>query len=264
MDPIIGGSLIAAGGSIAGSLMGASSQRKANKRNILAQREFAQKGIRWRVADAKAAGVHPLFALGAQTSSFTPSIQPTTDGSGVANASAHIGDAVARKGMQKIEQQAAAVAAAEAASRINANNAQADFYRAQAESSRHMRGQQSALVTQDAAAKAESQVAPPAPAQSVDVAGNRVLPRPGWSNAEDFEARYGEIGGLAAGIVNTVVDTAHNLGYDQSVTKSVIDYLSGMPERLRKSLDSRQIVDMLNEFGRFRMDRYYHRQYLEK
>ncbi|MEM2002475.1 MAG: hypothetical protein QXT77_07520 [Candidatus Methanomethylicaceae archaeon] len=258
------GDAIGAIGEIGGALIGKKSAEKANKRNLQAQAYMAQRAIRWRVADARKAGIHPLFALGAQTASFTPSIQPTTDGSGIANAASHIGNAFDRRKAEKLEQETAAVAAAESASRINANNAQADFYRAQAESSRHMRGQQSALVTQDGAAKAESQIAPPAPAQSVDVAGSRVLPRPGWSNAEDFETRYGELGGLAAGVVNTVVDTAHNLGYDQSVTKSVIDYLSGMPERLRNSLDSGQIVDMLNEFGRFRMDRYYHRQYLEK
>lgn len=36
------------------------------------QREFAQMGIRWRVEDAEAAGVHPLFALGAQPAQYTP------------------------------------------------------------------------------------------------------------------------------------------------------------------------------------------------
>lgn len=36
------------------------------------QREFAQMGIRWKVEDAKAAGLHPLAALGAQVSSPSP------------------------------------------------------------------------------------------------------------------------------------------------------------------------------------------------
>lgn len=36
------------------------------------QREFAQNGIRWRVEDAKAAGIHPLYALGAQTAAASP------------------------------------------------------------------------------------------------------------------------------------------------------------------------------------------------
>lgn len=53
-------------------IMGADEQRRATNRNIDMQREFAQQGIQWKVADAKAAGVHPLYALGAQTHSFSP------------------------------------------------------------------------------------------------------------------------------------------------------------------------------------------------
>lgn len=36
------------------------------------QREFAQSGIQWRVADAQKAGLHPLAALGNQGVSFSP------------------------------------------------------------------------------------------------------------------------------------------------------------------------------------------------
>lgn len=47
-----------------------------NRRNQLAgeryQREFAQKGVRWRVNDALEAGVSPLAALGANVASFSP------------------------------------------------------------------------------------------------------------------------------------------------------------------------------------------------
>lgn len=37
-----------------------------------AQKEFAQRGITWKVKDSKNAGIHPLFGLGAQTHSFSP------------------------------------------------------------------------------------------------------------------------------------------------------------------------------------------------
>lgn len=40
--------------------------------NIDLQREFAQKGISWRAADAKSAGIHPLAAMGANPMSFSP------------------------------------------------------------------------------------------------------------------------------------------------------------------------------------------------
>lgn len=37
------------------------------------QREFAQNGIQWRVRDAQAAGIHPLYALGGSGASYSPS-----------------------------------------------------------------------------------------------------------------------------------------------------------------------------------------------
>lgn len=40
--------------------------------NLAAQREFAQNGLRWKIADAHAAGVHPLFALGGAGAAFAP------------------------------------------------------------------------------------------------------------------------------------------------------------------------------------------------
>lgn len=46
-------------------------EKELQAQNIANQKEFAQQGIRWKVADAQAAGLHPLAALGAQTSSFS-------------------------------------------------------------------------------------------------------------------------------------------------------------------------------------------------
>ncbi|UDN67507.1 DNA pilot protein [robinz microvirus RP_35] len=57
---------------LAGDVMGVDSGRKSAHEQMDAQREFAQMGIRWKVEDAKAAGVHPLYALGAQTHSYSP------------------------------------------------------------------------------------------------------------------------------------------------------------------------------------------------
>ena len=67
------GGAIGAAGSIVGGILGNSAASQASQQNYEAQKEFAQNGIRWRVADAKAAGLHPLAALGAQTPSYTPS-----------------------------------------------------------------------------------------------------------------------------------------------------------------------------------------------
>lgn len=73
------GSLIGAGASIIGGLLGNKAQKEANKqaeaqslRQEALQKEFAQSGIQWKVQDAEKAGVHPLYALGAQTTSYQP------------------------------------------------------------------------------------------------------------------------------------------------------------------------------------------------
>lgn len=60
--------IIAGASNVIGGVLGA--REKAKDRD--AQKEFAQSGIQWKVADAKKAGVHPLYALGAQTHSFAP------------------------------------------------------------------------------------------------------------------------------------------------------------------------------------------------
>lgn len=79
--------LIAAGGNILGGILGESSK---NKDRALSK-EFAQQGIRWKVADAKAAGIHPLAALGAQTTSYSAPV-----GAGLAEGFAGAGQDVSR------------------------------------------------------------------------------------------------------------------------------------------------------------------------
>lgn len=86
--PWVGGAFSAGATIIPGLQAGADvlageQERKANEEynalqrgiandNIGLQKEFATHGIRWKVADAKAAGIHPLYALGANTQGFTP------------------------------------------------------------------------------------------------------------------------------------------------------------------------------------------------
>lgn len=49
-----------------------SDNKEIAERNIDLQKQFAQHGVRWKVEDSLAAGIHPLFGLGASTHSFTP------------------------------------------------------------------------------------------------------------------------------------------------------------------------------------------------
>lgn len=102
---IIGG-LASAAGSLVGGLLGnassAASRDQAaelNKFNYEAQKEFAQNGIRWKVADAKAAGLHPLAALGSSTAQYSPSavVGSTSDYSWLGDVGQGIGRAIDAK-----------------------------------------------------------------------------------------------------------------------------------------------------------------------
>lgn len=86
------GSIISAGASLLGGLFGQNKQEKMADKNIQLQKDFAQQGIRWKVDDAKAAGIHPLYALGANTTSFSP----VSIGNDLANGIAASGQDIAR------------------------------------------------------------------------------------------------------------------------------------------------------------------------
>lgn len=78
----IGSAIIGGIGKLIGGKQDADAAAKLQAQNIANQKEFAQNAIQWKVADAKAAGVHPLFGLGASTGSFTPVSSPATDMAG--------------------------------------------------------------------------------------------------------------------------------------------------------------------------------------
>lgn len=73
------GAGIGAGAKLIGGYLDREAAEDANAQRVALsqeeyrrQKEFAKEGIRWKVKDAQAAGVHPLFALGASTSSYAP------------------------------------------------------------------------------------------------------------------------------------------------------------------------------------------------
>lgn len=59
-------------GSLAGSWLSGRSNEKAADKNAAIQRELAQNGLSWRVADARKAGINPLAALGASLPAGSP------------------------------------------------------------------------------------------------------------------------------------------------------------------------------------------------
>lgn len=103
---------IGAATNIIGGILGNKAQKKAQNAQIAEaqrqselQREFAQNSVQWRVEDAKKAGVHPIYALGAQGASYTPTQSVFDGGSPLAAGIANAGQDVSRGLMAHGDQQ---------------------------------------------------------------------------------------------------------------------------------------------------------------
>jgi hypothetical protein len=84
-------------GGIIPDLLGMKSDHDANKANQQMQYDFAQKGIQWKVKDAKKAGIHPLYAMGASTQS--PSFKVDGQGDNIRN----IADKLVNRELQQLQ-----------------------------------------------------------------------------------------------------------------------------------------------------------------
>lgn len=93
------GAGISAGSSVLGGYMSNMYSKKAAKRAYRYQRKLLSNQIQWKVADAKKAGIHPLYALGAQSASYSSPIDGGPNpGEGIMQAGQAIGGAVSRIG----------------------------------------------------------------------------------------------------------------------------------------------------------------------
>lgn len=109
--PLIAAAGISAAGSLLGGFLNSNSAadaaEKAGERNAALQREFAQNSLQWKAEDARKAGIHPIYAMGAPTYQATPSYiaaDTSAFGAGIANAGQDIGRAIdtTRTATQKI------------------------------------------------------------------------------------------------------------------------------------------------------------------
>lgn len=169
--------LIAAGASLAGGLLGSSNQKKADKRNADLQREFAQNSIQWKTEDARKAGIHPLFALGAPT--YTPSGTYGSD-TALPSAIASAGQDISR----------AVQAGSSSQTRLAA------YEKTLQDLTLQKFGLENELLGAQIA-KLRSQTGPAMPdlnSQGNDLVfgGNKWHANPGWSSANDVQNRYGE------------------------------------------------------------------------
>lgn len=140
------GNLISAGANILGGLLGQSAADKnREQQNALAQQnrqdqlDALKSGIQWRVADAKAAGINPLAALGASTGSFSNVVGSNDSSSPIGAGVAAAGQDLGRAANALTDQQTKADQLNEKLLEAKIANVNADTVRQQAMASEIMR-----------------------------------------------------------------------------------------------------------------------------
>lgn len=183
------------GSDVLGAVFGAASARKQHR----VAKQFAQNAIQWRVNDAKAAGIHPLYALGAQVSAGPPI---GTGSEGLGSSLGSIGRAIDdrnRPGMTEDEKKAVTLD-------LEHRGLQNDLLRAQiaklTNADKGIPGQGGDVV------KAVT------PKELVTMLG-KLGPGPqNFSDAEDVEQRYGEIVSEVQGMRNLMDDVYGSINRD--------------------------------------------------
>lgn len=253
------GELIGAAGSLLGGLFGQSSARSAQRQQMqlaqqqmAMQREFAQQGVRWRVEDAKAAGVHPLFALGAQTHSFTPqSVGISADnsmGDAIASAGQSLGRA-AQAGMSSQERDAAT-----ALTTLQLEKAGLENELLRTEIVGKKRAQlgpaMPSLASGGALAGQGDAIALPKPgtARNYETGLGVVRANPSHSQQDDISKEYGDEGlPQLPGQLRFIYDTLKSFGIDAyerqlspDVAGSIANIIAGMQRAESRALTDRQ------------------------
>lgn len=188
------GAIAGAAGNILGGLFGKSATEKANEANIALQKQFAKEGIQWKVEDAKKAGVHPLYALGATTHSFAPSVVGDTSlATGLSNAGQDISRALD--------------ATAPASRKISAYNATVEGLNVERMSLENELLRSQIFRSRQAGGSPGIPTGP-----DINVAGVPIGPDARWSDTQDATNRWGEIADFIYGPFVANAD-AHKAGY---------------------------------------------------
>lgn len=169
-------------------------QHKASRessRNRAFQKEALQKGIQWRVADAQMAGIHPLFALGAQLQMPAP-VQTDFGGYGRA------GEAFTRGIDRAAAQRHDAMAMGLIQAQINETNSRAALNAA--ELSRMVKAAAGTGAARDV--ESRNLVIPPS-------AGFKTSPT---STAQTVQDEYGDVIEAIYGIGRLIYDMGLNIG----------------------------------------------------
>lgn len=175
--------LISAGASLLGGLFGKSASDEAAAKNAALQKEFAQNSLQWKAEDARKAGIHPLYAMGASGYSASPSYVGDTS---LPSAMASAGQDISR----------AIDATRDPASRVGAfTKTMQDLQLTRMGLENELLASQIAKVRQAGhppGIPSLDGVTPPGAATATKMGGLTVQPDTGWSDAQDIQNRYGE------------------------------------------------------------------------
>lgn len=198
-------SILGAIGGLVGSLFSSKAAKDTNRQNILAQENAAKKQIRWRVADAKAAGVGTLAALGMNPISISPS---QVSGPDFSEAGQGLGRALETqmtsrqkqddftRSMQRLQLERGALENEVLRSRL-------------ASEIRLARQPAQPPSMASAAGPLDQGIAP----RDLDVAGVTHNMSPGWSKAQDVEDEYSDVVGNVYGVAKLLADLNYNYGH---------------------------------------------------
>lgn len=210
---------ISAGSSLLGGILGQRSQAKMAEQNIEMQKLFAKKGIQWKVKDSLAAGVHPLFGLGAQTTSFSP----VSVGDSIGPAMADAGQDISRA-ISATSDPAAKVSATMAGLQVERAGLENELLRSQ------IRGLNSPGTMAGLPSVSGDNSDP------LRIAGVSVAANPGWSDAQDIETRYGELGDWLYGLPVMAADAVHNLKVSPAVQAKQQSRFNGLADAIVRRL----------------------------
>lgn len=243
------GSIITGGMGLLGGFLNRNSAEKQAEANMAFAREqfefqksMAQNAVSWKVDDAKRAGIHPLYALGA------PTISPSAVSVGDSGNTSHVGDAVSSMGQ-------------DIGRAVQATQTEKEREDGYAKTVKALTVQKLGLendILASKAAVARSAANPPAqpfdpanvPTDKVEgrpplaVGGNEWKTYPGATNAEDFEKRYGDLFEELAGAGNMVQDVWWNLTQSQKwqALMAMRRRMQGnLGDRVRSELDMRSL-----------------------
>jgi len=217
--------LIAAGASALGGYLSNKTAKAAANQNYQHQKQFAQSGIQWKVQDALKAGIHPLYAMGAQTTSFQPTAVGGSD-FGLPDAGQNIARAidatrttpesalalrssqVQLEGLQldndlKRTQLASAI---RLANQTGAHPAMPSPFDRQV-----LPGQADSGVFPDSGSPAQHMLRQPQFTSNLRLGGRDWAPNPAWSDAQNYEDRYGEMSDYTFGPAIALSDYFYNM-----------------------------------------------------